>query len=388
MLENLQASLEAHGPTILAAIAILVIGYIIALIARAVLAGAFDRLPFIADANAKSPGKATIGNSLGSAGYWIVILGTLVLFLEKIGMTSVSTSIRGTLDQIFAYLPQIIGAAITFFVFMIVARVARQATSAVLEAAQADDFPKRAGFAEGPVGITSPLSAIVFALVIIPGGIAALQVLNIEAITGPAVNMLDKVMAAIPNIAVAAIVIGIFAVIGRFVQDLAGRVLPNTGIDGAVAKMGLLKGADAGVTPSRIIAQISGFVILLLGLIQGTRTLGFEPLTNALDVVLSMGSQILFGSVIIFAGVLISGVVTRAMAATGDGATDFAAKLVRYVIIILASILGISRMGLDPSGTFITNAASIILIGAALAGGIAFGIGGKGWAAKQLEKLG
>ena len=128
-------------------------------------------------------------------------------------------------------------------------------------------------------------------------------------------------------------------------------------------------------------------MIVLLGLIQGTRTLGFEPLTNALDVVLSMGSQILFGSVIIFAGVLISGVVARAMAATGDGATDFAAKLVRYVIIVLASILGVSRMGLDPSGTFITNAASIILIGAALAGGIAFGFGGKDWAAKQLEKL-
>ena len=101
-----------------------------------------------------------------------------------------------------------------------------------------------------------------------------------------------------------------------------------------------------------------------------------------------MASQIIFGSVIIFAGVLISGFVAKAIAAAGTGMGDFAAKAVRGIIITLASILGISRMGLDPSGVFVTNAAQIILIGTALAGGIAFGLGGKEWAARQLDKLG
>lgn len=384
--ERLQASWEAFGPQVVGAIIILAVAYILALVVRAVLGAAIDRIPFVANANKKKAAEKSIGGSIGSAGFWIVILIGLVMALERLGMKSVSDSIRVTIDQIFAYLPQIIGATITFFVFVIVARVARQAVTATLEVAHADELPKKIGLAAGPVAITSMLGAIVFALIIIPGGVAALEVLDIDAITGPAVGMLNSVMGAIPDIAVAAIIIGIFALIAKFVTDLGKKILPNTGIDGAVAKLGLLEEADSGITASTIVAQIAGLVILLLGLIQGMKTLGFEPLTEALDIVLSIGSNILFGSVIILAGVLVSGVVAKAMTATGGAASDLVAKIARYIIVVLSVILGVSRMGLDPSGSFITDASLIILIGTALAGGIAFGLGGKDWAARQLDR--
>jgi mechanosensitive ion channel-like protein len=384
--ERLQASWEAFGPQVVGAIIIMVVAYILALVVRAVLGAAIDRIPFVANANKKKAAEKSIGGSIGSAGFWIVILIGLVMALERLGMKSVSDSIRVTIDQIFAYLPQIIGAAITFFVFVIVARVARQAVTATLEVAHADELPKKIGLAAGPVAITSMLGAVVFALIIIPGGVAALEVLDIDAITVPAVGMLNSVMSAIPDIAVAAIIIGIFALIAKFVTDLGKKILPNTGIDGAVAKLGLLEEADSGITASTIVAQIAGLIILLLGLIQGMKTLGFEPLTEALDIVLSIGSNILFGSVIILAGVLVSGVVAKAMTATGGAASDLVAKIARYIIVALSMILGVSRMGLDPSGSFITDAALIILIGTALAGGIAFGLGGKDWAARQLDR--
>jgi hypothetical protein len=384
--ERLQASWEAFGPQVVGAIIIMAVAYILALVVRAVLGAAIDRIPFVANANRKKAAEKSIGGSIGSAGFWIVILIGLVMALERLGMKSVSDSIRVTIDQIFAYLPQIIGATITFFVFVIVARVARQAVTATLEVAHADELPKKIGLAAGPVAITSMLGAIVFALIIIPGGVAALEVLDIDAITVPAIAMLNSVMSAIPDIAVAAIIIGIFALIAKFVTDLGKKILPNTGIDGAVAKLGLLDEADSGITASTIVAQIAGLIILLLGLIQGMKTLGFEPLTEALDIVLSIGSSILFGSVIILAGVLVSGVVAKAMTATGGAASDLVAKIARYIIVVLSVILGVSRMGLDPSGSFITDAALIILIGTALAGGIAFGLGGKDWAARQLDR--
>lgn len=386
LFERIQSSWEAFGPKALGAILILIVTYIVALLVKKALAAGLNRLPFVKDANEGKPAGDTVGDSFGAAGFWIVFLAGLVLALEQIGMTSVSASVRGTIDQIFAYLPQIIGAAITFFVFVVVARVARQATKATLSAAQADDLPQRLGFASGPMNLTSILGAVVFALIAIPGAIAALQVLDINAITGPAVGMLNEIMAAIPNIIVAGVIITLFVFIARFVRDFLTRVLPGSGLDGAVNNLGLLRGADAGVTASGMLAQIAGAIVILLGLIQATRTLGFEPLSDALDVILSMGAQILFGSLIIFAGVLISGIVARAMAASGSGATDVAARIVRTTIIILSVILGVSRMGLDPSGVFVTRAALIILIGASLAGGLAFGIGGREWAAKKLEK--
>lgn len=384
---QIEDAFNTYGPRILAAAIILGVGWLIAILVRSLLGGAIDRLPFVKKANEENKSAPPIGSSLGVAGFWIVILAALVLALERLGMGSVSASIRETLDQIFAYLPKVIGAGITFFVFAIVARVARQATRATLQAVQADEAPKRLGLSSQSVNLASPIGAIVFALIIIPGAIAALQVLDIDAITVPAVSMLNEILAAIPNIIVAALVIGIFAIIAKFVRELVLRTLPNTGVDNAVAKLGVLDGADSGMTASRIIASVAGFFILLLGLIQGMKTLGFEPLTEALDIILSMGAQIIFGSVIIFAGVLISGFVAKALAATGSGVSDMMARVVRIVIIILASILGVSRMGLDPSGSFITNAALIALIGAAVAGGIAFGLGGREWAARQLEKL-
>ena len=387
IIKPIESALTNYGPQVLSAIIILVVGWIIAIIAKNILGGAIDKIPFVKNANGNAKGNDKIGQSLGVAAYWVVILGALVLALEKLGMTSIASSIRSTLDQIFAYLPQLIGAALTFFVFFIVAKVARQAVVATLNAVQANEAPQRFGLTDKSVNLSNPLGAIVFALLIIPGSIAALQVLDISAITDPAVAMLNDVMTSIPNIIVSIFIIGIFALIANFVRDLISNTLPNTGIDNTVAKMGLMDGAD-GMRVSKLVASIAGFLILLLGLIQGMKTLGFEPLTQALDTVLAMASQIIFGSVIIFAGVLISGFVAKAIAAAGTGMGDFAAKAVRGIIITLASILGISRMGLDPSGVFVTNAAQIILIGTALAGGIAFGLGGKEWAARQLDKLG
>lgn len=386
-IDRVEQTWSSYGPNVLAALLILVVTYLVAILVRSILAGAIDRIPFVARANSQSAAGQTIGGGIGAAGFWIAILIGLVLALERLGMTSVANSVRGTVDQVFSYLPQIIGAFITFFVFLIVARVARQATTATLTAAQADSLPQKFGLSPGNIGLTSMLGAIVFALVAIPGGIAALQVLNIDSITVPAVSMLNDVLAAIPNIIVAVIVVTIFAVIAKFVSDLLGRILPGTGLDGAVGRLGLLNDADAGVSASGMMAKLASIIIVLLGLIQATKTLGFEPLTDALDTVLTFGAQILFGSLIIFAGVFVSGIVAKAMAASGSGATDFAASAARYIIVILSVILGVSRMGLDPSGVFVTQAALIILVGASLAGGLAFGVGGREWAARQLERL-
>ena len=385
--QNIQRTWEDYGPNVVYALIILVVTYLIALLVKWVMGAGIDKIPFISRANEKDTSGKSIGASVGSAGFWIVILIGLVMALERLGLTSVSNSIRSTLDQIFAYLPQVLGAILIFFLSFILARVAKQATTASLAAAQADAAPEKIGLAKGPVKITSMAGTIVFTLILIPGAIAALNALDIDAITVPTVQMLTEVTDAIPNIFVAVIIIGLFAAIAKFVTDFLKKILPNTGLDSAVAKSGVLEGADSGVTASSIIASIAGLIILLLGLIQGTKTLGFEPLNNALGVILQMGSQILFGSVIIFAGVMVSGFVSKAIKASGDDAMDLAADMMRWIIIILSVILGISRMGLDPSGEFILNASLIILVGASLAGGIAFGLGGKEWAAKQLDKL-
>ncbi len=387
LIENMIEQATYYAPKLIAAAIIIVITIIIAMIVRAVIAKGIDATGLAKKANnTAEPGAKTLGFNLGTAAYWVIILIGMIQALTKLDMTTIVDPLNEMLGQIMAYLPKIVAAVIVFGVFMIVANVVRQAIKSVL--IFADPMPAKFGLASDNVNVSGITATVASSMIAIIGGIAALKVLDIRAISDPAIGLLEDVFGVIPNILVAGIIMGLFVFIARFVSGLARKTLPNFGVDAAVAELGILKGADRGMTASGLIASAASFFIVLLGLIQALRVLNFEALTSALNIVLEMGGQIAFGAIIIFAGVFLARMITGLMASAGSGATDVAAGLVKWVIIILSVILGISRMGLDPTGgEFILNVAEYFVIGGAAAAAIAFGWGGKDWAAAQLEKL-
>jgi hypothetical protein len=327
-----------------------------------------------------------VGQNLASAAFWIIILIGIVQALTQLGLTRVTDPLNTSLDQIFAYVPRIIGAILIFAIFAIVATVAGQAARALLTFV--DPIPQRIGLTRGPANISGVASVIISAILFVVGAIAAFETLAIRSISQPATQMLNEILAAIPNAIAAAIILTVFVVIARFVANLLKRTLPSTGVDAAATRLGLLQGADPGLTASGVLANVASFFIVLLGLVAALQTLQIEVLTNAMYVVLDIAASVAFGALIILAGLVIARIVSTAMASTGSGATDTVARLVRWIIIVLAVILGVSRMGLDPeNGQFVLDAARIILAGAAVALALAFGIGGREWAARQLERL-
>ena len=387
LINNFKYSATEYGPRVLAAIIIMVVAYFIAKIVSGLIAGGIDRTGLGKKANANNDaGQATLGKNLGKAFYWVVILIGLIQALTHLGMTQIVDPLNNMMDDILGFLPKIAGAAIVFGVFMIVANVLRQAVKSVL--VFADPLPAKMGLTDGDVNVSGISATVLSAIITILGLIAALDILAIEAISLPATQLLNDVMGTIPNILIAGIILAVFVFIARFVSGLARKTLPGLGIDSAVSELGILKGADNGMTASGLIASAASFFIILLGLIQALEALEFAMLTDALAIVLDMGAKIAFGAVIIFAGVFLARMITGLMASAGSGATDAAAGVVKWVIIILSVILGISRMGLDPTGgEFILNVAEYFIMGGAAAAAIAFGWGGKDWAAAQLEKL-
>jgi len=374
-----------YGPKVLTAIGILVAFYIGALIVKWLIGKAIDATGLAKKANENSPaGTKSLGASLSSAAFWVVMLVGIMQSMTALGATRVTNALNEVVNPIVAYLPEIVGAVILFGVFLIIANVVKTAMKAIF--APTDGLPEKFGLASGPTNVSGILANVLSAIVLILGAIAAFDVLNIESISVPANEMLSDIMAAIPRIIIAGVIMTIFVFIARFVANLIRQTLPGFGVDSAVAELGVLKGADKGLTASGVLANASMFFIVLLGLIQALKALEFEQLTAALNVVLEMGAQILFGAIIIFAGVFLARLITGAMAAAGSGASDVAATVVKWVIIALSVILGISRMGLDPTGgEFILNVAQYLVMGAAAALALAFGWGGKDWAAKQLE---
>lgn len=385
LLDNFMANVNQYGPRIIQALIVLLIFWLVALAIKWLIGAAIDRLGFAKKANEMrgSNGKS-LGTNLSSAAYWIVMLIGIMQAATVAQLSIVTDAIQGVIDPIMQYLPNVVGAAIIFGVLMIVANVVKQALSAVL--VFADDMPERFNLTQGPVNVSGITSNIAYAFIALGALAAALQVLGIESISQPVGELIEDIIGIIPNILVAGIILGIFAVIAKLVGDLAKRTLPGTGVNSAIASLGILDGADAGMTASNIIARVSQFFIVLLGLVAALQALGIEMLTDAMEVVLGMGSQIVFGAIIIFAGVFLARLVSGAMAKAGGGASDVAANVIKWVIIVLSTILGISRMGLDPTGgEFILNVAQYLIMGGAAALALAFGWGGKDWAARQLE---
>jgi len=384
MFNNLMTQAQAYGPKLITALVILAVAYVVGKIVQWALAAGIKKAGF----DGAGPKDASLGKSLGSAAFWVILLFGVIQALTKMEMHQVADPLNNMVEQIMFYLPKIFGAAIVFSIFMLVAKVVKNTAQSVL--VFADPVPEKLGLTSGPANVSGISATVLSALTIIIGGITALGVLNIPAITEPTSAILTDVMAAVPNIFLAVIILGLFLMIAKFVSGLIRNTLPSTGIDKAISELGVLKGADKGLTATSIIAKLSTFFIVLMGLIQALKALKFDMLTDAMNVVLDMGASIAFGAFIIFAGVFLARIVSNAMSSAGGKATDTAAGIVKWIIIGLTMIMGISRMGLDPTGgTFVLDVAKLLAMGAAVgvAGAIAigFGWGGRDWFGKQLE---
>lgn len=383
---NIVTQAQTYGPHLLQAAGVMLAFVVAAYLVRWLVSAAVNRTSLAKGAESldATGGGKRLGTSLASAAFWVIILIGLMQSLAIAGATEISSALNRVVTPIMSYGDNIIGAALVFAIFLIVANLVKQALSAIL--VFADGIPQRLKLASGPVNVSGITATLASAFIMLIGAITAFDVLDMAAISQPANALLQDIVGIIPNLLAAIVILAIFVFIARFVGDLLIRILPGFGLDSAASELGILKGADAGLTASVIASRVAQFFIVLLGVIAALNALGIEPLTDAMSVVLEMGTQIVFGAVIIFTGVFIARLVGSAMAATGSGASDIAANLVKWVIIILSVVLGISRMGLDPTGgEFILNVAEYLVIGAAAAFALAFGWGGKDWAARKLE---
>lgn len=307
------------------------------------------------------------------------MLISIPLILEPLGMQGILQPLQNMVDKFLAFLPNLIGAAVIFGIGFIVATVAKKAVSGVLSAANIDGWTAKAGL--GNMNLASTLGTLVFVLLIVPIAIAALDALQMQAISGPAKTMLQTMMDAIPNIIGAGIIIGLAFLIGRFASGILGTLLPSLGVDTVGEKVGLTS-EMGGSSISKIASNIAFAAIMIFGFIEGAKILNFSILSDMLAEVLGLGGRILLGTVIIGFGVFIANMLSGVVGKTKSGAN--VAGLLKVAIIILASAMGLRQMGI--ANEIITMGFTLMMGALALGGAIAIGWGGKDTAAKLLDK--
>ena len=367
------------GEKILLALIALVVTWLAARAAKWAFAKLVDTVDFFRRGTGNGQ---SLGESLGKIVSLLIWLFGLLVILNILDLGGVSGPIDSLLQNVVAFLPNLLWAGLIFFIGMMVARIARDLVITTLQTVDFDKWANRGGVdnVTGNPAISKTIGTIVYVLIAIPVAIAALEQLGIESISNPASRMLEMIFSAIPNIIGAAVLLGIGYLISKFVVQILKEVLPGLGVDRALAESGLIA---EGTTASAIIARVAQVAILLFFAIAATRLLGFPELTAILDQLLELGGRVIFGAVVIAFGFLIANLLARLIAGDAGGTT--AATIVRWATIILFVFMGLQFTGIG--GMIPANALTILIAGVSVAGALAFGLGGRDWAARKLEQM-
>jgi Conserved TM helix len=406
----------SYLPRLGSAAVLLGVAWIIATLAKTLVTSGLSRFNLddklkqhTGDVGGESP--IVVSETLGNALYWFVFLFFLPLVLDVLELQGPLAPVQNLLDQILSALPKILTAILIGAIGWLVARIVKGITTNLLAAVGTDQLGARMGFnrSAGGMSLSTLLGTVVYVLVLIPTAIAALNALDIAAISTPAVAMLNQVMTKIPQILTAGLIVALFYFIGRFVGDLVANILTSIGFNNITSLLGiptlsrpvqtvpvqpideLGMGINAprteALSPGRTPAEIAGIVamvgIVLFGVVTATEVLGLPALTALMNGILAVSARVLVGIVIFAVGLYLANLAFNLITLSGGRQANLLGQTARICILAFVAAMSLQQMGIASS---IVNLAFGLLLGAvAVAIALAFGLGGRDIAAERIR---
>ena len=326
-------------------------------------------------------GTGNVGTFIAKAVYLLVFLLFVPGIFSALGLSVISAPITAIVGAIFGYVPNIIAAIIVLVVGFMIAKLVRQILIPVFEKINVNKIQEKAGI---EVAYSDKLSVtlayIVYVLILIPMIILALDVLSIDVISEPAKFMLENIFNFIPSILVGLVIIIIGCVIGKFIGQIVTRLIATAGLDAKVSK--LLDKDDQKFSLSKVVGTIVNVVVVIFFVVEGLNVLNLEVLTNIGAAIIGYMPVALSAIIILVAAFFASSVAEKALKNAGYNTYAIIAKV---AIFTVAGFMVLSQLGI--AAEIVNTAFKLILAAVAIAVALAFGLGGKEFAAKTLEKL-
>ena len=304
-------------------------------------------------------------------------------------MGNVGDQLMSVLDKIIAFIPNLISALLLLLLAWIIAVVLKNIIVKGLKAVGFDKWLQKKELSspdeakKESEGIITTLGKLAYFLVFILFLPPVFDALNMQSVSAPIKEMMTAVLNFIPKLLVAAVLI----VLGLYLAKILGRLVTNLlqGLNmsrfnsyvnfGDKTKEGIDIPQASGVVISVLVGLF--FVVQALTVLNlevfntiGTAIIAYIPLVVSALIILTLG---------FVGGNLLSTVITKN---TGNA---FIGEIAKYLIIIVAVFMTLDQLNFAQS---IVNLAFLIILGAvAVAFAISFGMGGKLFAQKQLEKF-
>lgn len=353
---------------------ILIVGLFIVKLIAGVFSRVLNEVDFLA--------KNSLAGPITSLIKAILTIFVLIAVLEHFGLTDVLTPLQNMADQFLAAVPRIIGAGVVAYAGWVIAKIVSELVGVALGKAD-QQLAQRTGSDE--IKVSKFGSAFVFAIILLPIVVAALGVLDIPAISVPASSMINELMAAVPNIIGAGIILLVTYFVAKFVVFVLSGLLEGMNINALPEKLGIAGAFNESFTPTRFVGFAIMFFAMLTASTAAVNTLGINIVSEIFAKILEFGGGILIGGLILVIGNFLGSVAHQKLSQAGNQGI---ANIARVAILGLVLAMGLRSMGL--ADNIVNMAFGFTLGSVAVAAALAFGMGGRdaaksiadGWAAR------
>ncbi len=391
-------------PKLVGAVVILGLAWAVASIVKMVTVRGLQALRIderLNQAHDDSPGlnQLSLSQTIGTALYWFIFLVFLIPILDSLGLNQALQPVQTLVTQIISILPNILGAILIGVIGWFIANVVRRIVVNLLTTTSIDSLGSRIGIsrASGVQSLSAIIGTIVYVLILIPVAIAALNQLQIQAISVPAIAMLQQVLNVVPLIFTAAAILIVAYFLGRFAADLVTSILTSIGFNNIFSHLGLPRPVRdnsfseestipsvTARTPSEIVGIIVLVGIMLFATVAAVNILNIPALTALISGIIIILGRILAGLIVFGIGLFLANLAFSIITSSGDRQARILGQVARVAIIALVSAMALQQIGVASD---IVNLAFGLLLGAiAIAIALAFGLGTRDIARNQVQE--
>ncbi len=378
--EVLVKQIAAYLPRFVAGVLLILVAWLVAVALRAIVNRVLDMSGLDEKLSAEA-GMRPMRRSVGNMLFWLVILLFVPAILNVFDLGGLLDPVKAMVTKFLDAVPNIVAAFLIGFAGWLIGKVLAGLVTSILATAGADQGAQRLGM-DPTLRISRIVGTIVLILVFVPALIAALDALHIDAISRPATDMLGMILAAVPNIVAAALILAVTFYVTKFAVALLERLLNSIGFDTLPARLGLAN-VFAGTAPSRVVGRLAFFFAMLFATVEAANRLGFTQVRDVVTLFIRFGGNILLGATILIIGFWLANVAYGAIRRADTTQSESLAAIARIAILGLVIAMGLRAMGIADD---IVSLAFLLTFGAvAVAVALSFGLGGREAAGRQME---
>lgn len=372
------------GPigSIIGAILIFVIGYLIALGISALVKNVLAKVHLNERMNS-STGKAyDLENIISKVIFWFIFIIAISGALNQLNLNAISTPFANMVNQVLAFIPNLIGAIAVGIVGWVVATVVRTAINAALAKTTIDE---RLSAQAGVKPMSSTVADMVYWFILLVVLTMVLGQLQLNGLFAPLTNMIDKIFSFIPNILIAGVVFVVGYIIAKVVRGIVTNLVSSFDIQALASKAGL---SEQNSLPN-IAGSLAFLVIIIPTIIAALNALKIEviarPATNMLNKIMEALPNIFMAVAIlvvtfyvvrmvadIIKGLINNTQLNQLPAKVGlqdmmgtQTVADLVGHAIMFFAMLFAAIAAADLLGFEPIsaliGMFIAFGANIIL---------------------------